>query len=205
MQSKFGFVRRRIYDVVTVLSAIGYCERSSVDSLTWAGSSNVLKTFYKLQKDAQAGSADLTLDEIVGCQTDVSVAGLTVAFILCFLALQKSRLDIKHVSLYLARHSRRKTTTLGKVYQISHILEAAGVMERSGLPREVGIVSCFFAPIELSEQTKRTAPKSLYSLEALLVHVDPVKERVLKTRAEEFLAALGREERAAALESGRFN
>jgi hypothetical protein len=201
----FGFRRRKLYDVINVLSAIGCCQRNGTDFLMWTGLSTVHNTFYKLQKEAHADSPDVTLNEIVGHQHDVSISGLTVAFMLCFLGLHKSRLDIKHVSRYLARQSGRAKTTLCKLYQIANILEAAGVLERSLVPREVAIVSHFFAPIKLIGHTETTPPKSLYSLEALLIHVDSVKERALKKRAQEFLAVLGPLERAELLESGRFD
>jgi hypothetical protein len=184
----FGFQRRRMYDVMSVLCAIGCCQRNTGDTLTWTGLSSVPATFHKLQKEAHADSADPTLNEIVGCQTDVSISGLTAAFILCFLALRRPKLDIKHVSQYLARQSGRQKSILCKLYQIAHILEAAGVLERSAVPREVGIAKRFFAPIEFGEE-------SPYSLDALLVHAESVKERVVKKRVEEFVAELDQQER----------
>jgi hypothetical protein len=197
----FHLQKRRMYDVMSVLSAIGCSQRGTGDVLIWNGFVNVRATFHKLQKEAHADSADATLNEIVGCQSDVSISGLTVAFILCFLALQRCKLDIKHISRYLSRYSGREKSTLCKLYQIAHILDAAGVLERSAVPREVTIANRFFIPIELSAET----PKSLYCLEALLVHAEPVKERVLRKRTEEFLAELDPVERAAVLASGSFN
>jgi hypothetical protein len=162
---------------------------------------NIPSTFLRLQKEARADAPDVTLNEIVGCQTDVSIAGLTVAFILCFLALQKSNLDIKYTSRYLSRWSGREKSTLCKLYQIAHILEAAGILKRSTVPREVRLVDRFFTPIEINHSKSGENPRNMYTLESLLVHVRPATEKILEKRMNEFIAELDPNERSLLLAS----
>jgi hypothetical protein len=176
-----------MYDVIGVLSAVGCCRRSSGDGSVWCGLSRVCPTFTKLQRDVRANCPETTLNQIVGCQTDVSISGLSVAFVLCFLGLHQSKLDIKHVSRYLSRESGREKSTLCKLYQIAHILEAAGVLERSAVPREVKMVERFFSAIELDAEEER--PTNPYRVDALLVHARLTKREVLQRRAREFRAA----------------
>jgi hypothetical protein len=80
------------------------------------------------------------------------------------------------------------------LYQIAHILEAAGVLERSTIPREVTLVDRFFRPIEIHDNSSGENAKHLYALESLLVHVRPATERILEKRMNEFLAELDRNE-----------
>jgi hypothetical protein len=73
-----------------------------------------------------------------------------VSFLLCFLALHLQTLDIRCVARYLARSSLRSKNTLSKLYQIVYILEAAGVIRRSGVSGVVAMVDDFYVPIELT-------------------------------------------------------
>jgi hypothetical protein len=150
----------------------------------------ITPTLTRLQQSAHADSADATLNEIVGRQTDVSIAALTSAFILCFLGLQKRTLDIKHISRYLSRQSGRDKSTLCKIYQIAHILEAAGVIERSVVPREVTIASSYFAPISLNASQGNAKQENLYAIASILVRERPTLEAVLGKREAEFMAEI---------------
>jgi hypothetical protein len=107
----FGFQKRRIYDVVSVGTAIGCCQKASVDSIFWMG----LSTFLKIQLDAGADVPTATLDQIIRSEKYVSIFRLTLCFVLCFLAPNESTLKMKHMSRYLSRRTGRYKLTLCKL------------------------------------------------------------------------------------------
>jgi hypothetical protein len=187
----FGFQRRRMYDALGVFTAIGCCRRVSGDTIVWHGMSCVAPTLLRLQQSVHADFPDVSLNEIVGRQNDVSISALTTAFILCFLGLQKRTLDIKHISRYLSRQSGRSKSTLCKIYQIAHILEAAGVVERSDVPREITIAHQYFAVISLTLGCVK--PQNLYAISSILVQAPLTREEILSKRAVDFLAEVEKE------------
>jgi hypothetical protein len=66
------------------------------------------------------------------------------------LALHIQTLDIRQAARYLARTSGRNKTTRCKLYQIAHILGAAGILTRSGIMGQVTIVDRVYVPIDLN-------------------------------------------------------
>jgi hypothetical protein len=189
--SRFGFQKRRFYDVMCVLSTIGCCEKRSIDSVYWFGTSRIPLVFQRLQLDASANRATATLDSIIGSQDTVSIAPLTIQLMLCFLVLQMETLDIRHIARYLSRHTLRHKSTLCKLYQITHILEAAGIIRRSDIPGRVTIVAKFFAPLEIDTPS---VTLSEYSIGSLLNHPRSKVGSVLKARRDDFFAVIGRED-----------
>jgi hypothetical protein len=60
-----------------------------------------------------------------------------VGLILSFIAQGKQAMNIKKLAALLSRKNGRFRTTLCKLYQITHILEAVGIMEKSAVTGEV--------------------------------------------------------------------
>jgi hypothetical protein len=183
---EFGFQKRRLYDVTSVLAAIGCCRKVSVDSIFWAGLVKVPPALIKLQRDSGADAPLHELDHVIRSQATVSIARLTVSFMLCFLVLREPTLDIKVVSRYLSRKTGRNKSTLCKLYQIAHILEASGVLTRCVIPGQLRIVDRFFVPIGIRTiNPKQTNP---FAIDALLNRVQPSDDAVIQKRRTEFIA-----------------
>jgi hypothetical protein len=181
---EFGFQKRRLYDVTSVLAAIGCCRKISVDSIFWAGLAKVPPALTKLQRDAGADTPVHELDHVIRSQATVSIARLTVSFMLCFLVLREPTLDIKVVSRYLSRKTGRDKSTLCKLYQIAHILEASGVLTRCFVPGQLRIVDRFFVPIGTRAiDPKQTNP---FAIDSLLNRVQPSDDAVIQKRRTEF-------------------
>jgi hypothetical protein len=178
----FGFQKRRMYDVMSVLSAIGCLRKTSADSMFWQGLSAVPATLTKLQRDAGVDSPATPLDRIVGSHNNVSIFGLTVGFLLCFLSLRQPALDIKHITQYLCRRTGRHKTTLCKLYQIAHILESAGVFQRSDVPGQLEFVGTFFAPIDLQ------GDQNPFAITSILNHSESMEDLVFQRRMADFRA-----------------
>jgi hypothetical protein len=186
IQTSFHFQRRRWYDVMCVFGAIGCCQKLSTDSVRWEGLAHIPFTFMTLQRNARADSSDIALDALIVSSTTVSISTLTVGFVLCFLALRMRTLDIKQVSRYLSHQTGRQKSRLCKLYQIAHILEAAGVITRSEVAGEIVIVEKFFAPVDLTDPAK-----SPFAIESLLNRARPGEEQTLQTRRNGFWAKGG--------------
>jgi hypothetical protein len=118
--------------------------------------------------------------------TTVSISTLTVGFVLCFLALRMRTLDIKQVSRYLSHQTGRQKSRLCKLYQIAHILEAAGVITRSEVAGEIVIVEKFFAPVDLKDPAKNP-----FAIESILNRARPGEEQTLQNRRSDFCAQAG--------------
>jgi hypothetical protein len=178
----YEFQRRRFYDVMSVLSAVGCCSRVSSSSLRWLGRAHVPAALVRLQRNAGADSPDATLNEIIGVGPFASISELTVALVLCLLVLRMSSLCIKRASRFLTRGKRWKST-LCKVYQIAHILEAAEIMERSGDGGNVGLAPPFFNPIEINLVEQGVNP---FGVTSMLNCDGPEEEVILHIRRRQF-------------------
>jgi hypothetical protein len=180
--SRYGFQKRRLYDVTSVLGAIGSCRKMSVHSVFWEGLSKVRDTLRRLQSEAGADSPCNALDDIVQSDTKVSIAKLTVAFLLCFLTLRRQTLDIRHVSLYICRKNGRYKSTLCKLYQIAHILDAAGIVVKAETPGDITLAAEFFAPLELKMDSKEKP----FSIGSLLNTIQEEDMSVIERRRLDF-------------------
>jgi hypothetical protein len=189
--TEFHFEKRRLYDVMCVFCVIGCCQKISMDLVRWEGMSRISQTFMTLQRNAGADSPDIALDGIIVPHTTVSISTLTVGFLLCFLALHQRTLDIKQISRYLSRNTGRNKSILCKLYQIAHILEAAGVMTRSDVPGQITIVEKFFALVDLNAAGDAAQPKNPFAIESILNRVRPGEEQILQTRLSDFLTNAG--------------
>jgi hypothetical protein len=192
--ARFGFQKRRFYDVVCVLSAIGCCEKRSIDAVFWFGQSRIPTALHKLQMDAGAHLAASTLDSIIGSSDTVSISPLTNQLMLCFLVLQMATLDIRHISRYLSRHTRRYKSTLCKLYQITHILEAAGIIDRSEIPGQLTMTPRYFVPIDVESGRGAPIGSCAYSIDALLNHSHSMIRDAIQARRGDFFAESTRED-----------
>jgi hypothetical protein len=177
-----------MYDVVSVGTAIGCCQKASVDSIFWTGLAKIPGTFLQIQLDAGANVPTASLDQIIRSENNVSISRLTVRFVLCFLALNEPTLEIKHLGRYLSRRTGRHKSTLCKLYQIAHILEAAGVIRRSLIPGQLTLSGRYFAPVDLKKVNEDGNVRSPYAIGAILNHSDPFDELVYQKRRNEFMA-----------------
>lgn len=158
--NQFKFQRRRLYDVVNVFVVLGVCQKTSVDTIVWLGRDNIKNTLALLNENYSE-------DDLASFhETDhvIQISNLTKSFALCFLVLKQNTLDIKRCAEILSRRNNRFKTTLCKLYQIAHILEAAGIFSRSSLPGEITFKETFIGSLE-----QKKPPISL-SIRSLLNH-----------------------------------
>lgn len=140
---QFHINRRRIYDVINVLEAVGCCQKTDLDKFLWKGTNNVIPTVTSLAKSHNIITTEplyvlFPANQIVGLQN------LTISFTLLFIAIGQNRLDIRTAGSFLSRQSDRSRTTLTKLYQIADILSTINMIERTCNVWEVILEKHFF-------------------------------------------------------------
>jgi hypothetical protein len=178
---RFRFEKRRLCDVLCVLTALGCCQKRNSQNIEWNGLRTIRETLIRLQHMGNADNPHITLGAIVPPLKFVCISSVTASFLLCFLALHAQTLDIRRVARYLSRASGRHKTTLCKLYQIAHILEAAGIITRSGILGQVTLVDQFYVPIDLNLMDEKTS----FGIVSILNHPHEM-DRFIQTRRLEF-------------------
>jgi hypothetical protein len=171
---------------------VGCCQKITVDLIQWDGLAQIAQKSLQLQRSAGAQFPDSTLDSIIASPATVSISTLTIGFLLCFFALHLPTLRIKQISRFLARKTGRIKSTLCKLYQIAHILGAAGVVLRSDIPGEVTIADRFFVPVELDIPDEPMTKKKPLGIDFILNRPPPDSETPLRKRRQEFFVACNR-------------
>jgi hypothetical protein len=137
IERDFSFQRRRLYDLINVLVAIGCCRKNTDDTIFWLGLRAVLETFKKLKESLESVNGKVDANCIIPAGHMICVSSLTVGLITCFIGQKKRVMNIKKLAALLSRKNGRFKTTLCKLYQVTHILEALGVMQKSDVTGEV--------------------------------------------------------------------
>lgn len=184
---RYKFQKRRFYDVLNVLEAIGCCHKLKSDSIQWFGLSNVPPYLLSLQKKLKVNLIETKLEDIFRADESIIISQLTQLFIMCFLVIQNQTLNIKHIACFLSRHNQRYKTTLCKLYQITHILEAAGILRHTSKPCVIFLDTKYYNIISEKESDVKSNDPNPYSIENLLNdHISEQFQKVVKKRKFEF-------------------
>ena len=183
---KLGFHRRRFYDVVNVLEAAGCCKKVDSETISWKGMENIRNNMLHLALANGAFSKNSSLAEIIPAEFCISISKVTEYYLLCFLALQTQYLDLKDICKYLSRNTERYKTTLCKLYQITHILESAGIVSKTEKISQVKLNDEFFIQVQFS-LNENVTPLSLTHLLSRPVGFKP-DQCILERRKDFFLA-----------------
>jgi hypothetical protein len=173
---QYNIQKRRLCDVIIVLEKVGMCQKTTADTLTWLGIVNVPYYVSNLIDTACRIDRSICYSKLFGASKQISISSITESFILCFFTFQKASLNIKQLALFLSRENGRYKTTLCKLYQVTHILEAAGIIEKSIIPGEFAIIPNAFRskqkmiPEQVISRNNYTPslPASPHSIESLL-------------------------------------
>jgi hypothetical protein len=120
--------RRRLYDVINIFTAIGCATRVGVDELVWGGRDKILEKFLEHKRSRGIDNTDLKLAELFPPDNSVGFASLTIAFLMLFPALATEVIDLREASAFFSRNTSKYKTILCKLYQITMILGALGVV-----------------------------------------------------------------------------
>jgi hypothetical protein len=131
LSARFGIKTRRLYDFINILSAIGCCRKSGLGHLIWLGRQQIPARVSELGKAREIENPNLTLAELFPISDCVGMANLTQRFMLMFHAVQTNHLDLRFVGNLFSRKTTRYKSTLCKLYQITFVLCAAGICDRT--------------------------------------------------------------------------
>ena len=170
LSDRFGIKRRRLYDVINVYTAIGCCQKSSLDHIIWLGKDKIIPELKKLRKKYRIDDPNLKLDDTYPVSECIGISNLTGFFLLLFFSLKSDKLDIRFAGQFLSRGTGRYKTTLCKLYQISYILSALGVTARSEQVCEVVLDHQFISDedIYIPPEERQGHDDKIMSLDSLL-------------------------------------
>jgi hypothetical protein len=86
----------------------------------------------------------------------------------------------------MSRKSGQNQSTLGKLSQIAHILEAAGILARSPVPGYLTIVDQFFTLIELRSHHDEVNARSPSAISSILNRNDRCENFIAQKRRDDF-------------------
>lgn len=179
-----GIKRRRLYDVVNVFESIGCCKKCALDSVIWIGKSNIKSTFEILIKQKNLFNPKNSLADLFPIDQCIGVSHLTTSFVLLFYALKTDHLDLRYVAHFFSRKSSRYKTTLCKLYQISYIMNAIELVNRTSQVCEVVISNGYFN-VDIIPDINDTA-KDLVSIQSLLINNENEEMDLVMKRRKEF-------------------
>ena len=153
ISKKFNLQKRRLYDMVNVLKAVGCCKKASTNCLCWLGLANIKCVLVEMKEKAKK----LSIDVLFPDEKSISIIGLTSSFMLLFFVKNTNTLSLKESASFLSRKNGRYKTTVCKLYQIAYILDAIGViMKSSAKSGEFILADCYFYCEEETEPTIET-------------------------------------------------
>ena len=140
--NQFGFQKRRLYDVINVFESVGMCRKTSVDTLLWIGRNAVASHIEKLKTKFQT----INIGSLVSNEKCISISHLTSCLIVSFIINNTQIIDIKTVASLLSQSNNRYKTTLCKLYQIAHILEASNIISKTDKTGFIALSVHVFTP-----------------------------------------------------------
>lgn len=181
MCEQFNFQRRRFYDVINVFEVIGCCQHETVDTIRWLGKENVIKSIQKMIINNGVNNELVKLKEIIPKEKCDSIGKITQLCLLLFLSLKKQTLNIRQIAVYMSRGKNVLKTILCKLYQISFILSAAGILEKTSIPCEIKLCDKYF-----NQLTNNFDSLDRFSIASLLVQPKKADEPYIELRRKEF-------------------
>jgi hypothetical protein len=134
--------RRRLYDVANIFCAIGCAARIDSNEFSWHGIASILPHLMAEKAKIKITNCDISLVSLFPSENCIGLASLAMTLLLMFPAMGTFVINLKQISAFFALKQQRYKTTLCKLYQITLIFVALGIMERT-TPCEVRIKAPF--------------------------------------------------------------
>jgi hypothetical protein len=165
LSARFGIKTRRLYDFINILSAIGCCQKSGLGHLLWLGRRQIPPRVSELGRARDIDNPDLTLSDLFPVADCVGMANLTQCFMLMFRAMRTTHLDLRFVGNLFSRKTTRYKSTLCKLYQITFVLCAARICDRTSQVCQVVLCAPYidFPTLE-AERVMQADPRQIDSL-----------------------------------------
>lgn len=181
LANRFRIKRRRLYDIINVFEAIGFCQKTDLDRVRWNGRGNIMSFIENVATDPELYNCHRTAGDLFPVCCSVGISSLALSFLRLYYALGTNVLDIRIIGKFLSRGTTRYKSTLCKLYQISYILGAIDITVRNGNQ------ACQVTLHESFQRfLKKPAAKDPLSLESLLNRRDvEISENLFRSRMKE--------------------
>lgn len=140
----FNFQKRRLYDVLNVLDVVGAAQKTSVDTFEWLYFQNVGLKIAGIKKDAFKNLKDNVIENAFPNDQCFSMSKLTFLFLNILITSPKRSINLKSEVVKFTKNRKKIKSILCKLYQISHILESAGILSKASNPSEITFAPRFF-------------------------------------------------------------
>lgn len=175
--------RRRFYDVINVLTAIGCCKRTEYNNIVWIGTWNIESELVRMRTTSHIENERLSMAELFDVEKCVCLMKITMTFLALFATIDSDTIDLREAAAFLSRGTIRYKSTLCKLYQITPVLGALKILERTSLECNVKLLSPYKEMIQLKFQPH---PESPYSINYLLNGACGNYFKLVKEREEQF-------------------
>ena len=179
---KLGFKQRRFYDVINVLDTLGCCPKIDNETFLWLGLGEAKSMIETIAIDRGVFNPNLTISTILPSTNCISIPRITEDFIITFLALERKFLNVIDIAKYLSRSNDRLKTTRCKLYQVSVILELAGIIKKTSNTSEFRLEDRYF----ISASSRICYSKDPVSIYALLNRNPPFINSIITKRRSDF-------------------
>ena len=185
MANPFKIGRRKLYDIVIILDAIGCCKKNNADWLAWIGYNNIKKHFEELIKEKNINNYDLSLDQLFPVDDCMGLSNITIYFILLFYALKTDHLGIHCAARFLTRNTYRYKKTLTKILVIEKILTAIDLMCKAAQNDEVLLATKDFQ-LEIVPEINDQSQTNVGSINSFLNNEKSIMNDAIIQRRKEF-------------------
>lgn len=158
LTQRYNIKRRRLYDVINVFSSVGSCSKSGLDHLIWYGKDQLIVHLEKLKDSYHINDPNYSLQQLFPVSGCIGISNLTICFLLLFFALKTNHLDLRYVGNLFSHQTSRYKTTLCKLYQISYILGAVGITNRTNQVCEVVLNEPYYNDEIIPDEGDQNSP-----------------------------------------------
>ena len=144
----FGINKRRLFDVVGVLNAIGCVQKIGTTQLIWEGLDQYHIKEREFIKKFGVFDSNVPLSKLIFTNEDSSISELTNQLLTLFFALNSRTLNIQDVTKFICKDQCNTKKLLSKMYQITHILNSIGFITRTSVYSEVQLNDKYFITME---------------------------------------------------------
>lgn len=161
---KYGFERRRFYDIVNVLEKIGCSRKIDSDRIIWYGLRNVKKYIKSLVKIHSSSPPNASIQSLLKIEKSLSIVSLTNTYLLSFIVLQTQEINMRELANLLSKYNKSSKSTLCKLYQTTQILRALGIIDPISQQGITRISDEIFAIMKIEDPCDSSSPFSIQSL-----------------------------------------
>ena len=123
--------KRRLYDLLNVMVALGICVKSGSHNYIWKSMDNIKDAFSTISYDIESRSIYESANEIFALPDSPSIGLITTKFLGIFLYLNIKTLNIRDAALFLASDNDHFKPVLRRLYLVAYLLERVRVFKRS--------------------------------------------------------------------------